>query len=1043
MARSTPMVRDGRLLFYAEEQAASASIAIGSEQWFAWLGEETSTIFSFHVLDGAYTARKERAGSRRGGWYWKAYRTYQGKLYRAYLGKSEDLTLTQLNEVALTLAKRVHGKRQEGAEVAAISLKQPQRDMPLLATKLHSPRLPSVLVPRERLLALLDNGQRHKLTLLHAPAGFGKTTLAAQWIAHRQVSTAWLSLDSGDNDPVRFWAAVIAACQRLHPSVGQEALELLAQESFMASPLEMALTSLLNDLAQFVREETLILEDYHCIEQQRIHETLAFFIERLPTDLHVVLLTRSIPPLPLARWHVRGDVLEVHSAQLRFSAEETSSFCQQMIPQPLAEEAIRSLHAHLEGWAAGLRLLALSLQSQMAPQAIEEILTRLHAGFASDRIHQPIQEFFLSEILALQPEPLQLFLLQTGMLDRVTASLCDAVTGRQDSAEWLALVGRSGFFLEALSNEGEWYRYHALFAEAMRTEAKRRLGEKSLRDLAMRAARWYEEHEMLVEAIEVFLAAQEFEHVADLIKRLHGRAYFSEHHTIRRWLEQFPRPLLRLHPDLCFRYAQARLFPEVMNSTALQLAQVEDLLQMAEEGWRRQGNLTSIGMLYGLRASYLLLQGHVAQAVTYAQQSLQLLPLTAEQPGDHMYVRHDWRCICLCGLAMDAMQAGAFDRAHQNLREARALAMNSKDNVFRPIINRMLGEVCLEAGQLHQASEYYQQVLVEAYKTESGEEVVLPLALYGQARLAYEWNQLEQAAQLMSKAASYAFEGYFPHWEEELHVGGELLRLLLLHARGEADLVQSRFTALLARMRASTYLNILQLLPDVLAWQGRLQIRDGDLAAAKRTLDKLAHPEQELSPLQQQTRTLLQARLLLAQGEAEAALSLLEQLLPIAQEGQHFIRVLEIQLLIALACTVCRKGQQARQDVIQVLLQARTEGFLRLFLDEGEPVAVLLRSLLPALTEKPLRMYIQRILHAFSSNTISQWRGEGPLIEPLSMQEQRVLALLVAGRSNPEIAEALVVSVNTVKGHVKNLYRKLGVANRVQAGEVARHAKLV
>jgi LuxR family transcriptional regulator, maltose regulon positive regulatory protein len=1039
MTRSTPTIRDARLHFSTKEQ--SASIVVGSEQWFAWLGEETSTIFSFHALDSSvYTARKERAGSRRGGWYWKAYRTYKGRLYRAYLGRSEDLTLMRLNEAALMLTERAHGKEQESAEITAISPKL--SDVSLLTTKLHSPRLPSALVPRERLVALLDSGQ-HRFTLLHAPAGFGKTTLVAQWLAYRQVPTAWLSLDGGDNDSVRFWSAVIAACQRLHHSVGREALELLSQVSFMASPLETALTSLLNDLDQFVREGTLILEDYHCVEQQRIHETLTFFIEHLPASLHVVMLTRSIPPLPLARWRVRGDVLEVGRSQLSFSAEETATFCQQMIPQPLAEEAICSLHIHLEGWAAGLRLLALSLQSQITPQAIEEMLTRLHAGFASDRIHQPIQEFFLGEILALQPEPLQLFLLQTGMLGRVTASLCEAVTGRQDSAEWLALVERSGFFLEALSSRGEWYRYHALFAEAMRAEAKRRLGAEALHNIALRAARWYEEHDMLVESIEAFLSAREFERAADLIARLHSRAYFSEHHTIRRWLEQFPRPLLHTYPNLCFRYAQARLFPEVMNSAALQLEQVEDLLQMAEAGWRRQNDLASVGMLNGLRASYLLLQGHVSPAVMYARQALELLPLTAEQPDNYMHVRHDWRCICLCGLALDAMQTGAFDRARQTLLKAHALATDSKDNVFRPIINRMLGEVCLEAGQLHQASEYYEQVLAEAHKTEGGEEVVVPLTLYGQARLAYEWNELERAEQLMSEAASFAVKGYFPHWEEELHVRGELLNLLLLRARGEADLVQSRFTALLARVRASAYLNIRQLLPDVLIWQGRLQISDGDLATVKRILDKLAHPELELSPLQQQTCSLLRAHLLLARDEVETALSLLEQLLSVAQKGQHHIRFLEIQLLITLAYMACRKRQQAQQHLIQVLSQARTEGFMRLFLDEGEPVAALLRSLLPTLTEKPLRVYAQRILHAFSSSATDQRWGEGPLIEPLSMQEQRVLALLVAGCSNPEIAEALVVSVNTVKGHVKNLYRKLGVANRVQAGEVARHAHLI
>jgi LuxR family maltose regulon positive regulatory protein len=1029
MTRSTPTVRDAKLLFSESEQADS--LVVGSELWFAWLSQEVTTIFSFHARAGSYTARKERAGNRRGGWYWKAYRTHEGKLHRMYLGKSEDLTLARLNEAALTLAGRIHSRAQENA---VASPEQPQRDIALLATRLHPPRLPSTLVSRPHLLALLDSGQQQKLTLLHAPAGSGKTTLVAQWIAHRRV--VWLSLDRGDNDPIRFWAAVIVACQRLHPSVGQKALELLAHESFMTSPLEAALSALLDDLARFVPEGTLILEDYHCIEQPRIHETLTFFIEHLPADLHVMILTRSVPPLPLARWRVRGDVLEIQSAHLRFSVEDTAAFCQQMIPQVLTDETICSLHAHLEGWAAGLRLLALSLQSQQAPSAIAEMLTRLNAG--ADRASRSIQEYFLSEIFAQQPEPLQLFLLQTGMLERVTASLCDAVTGRQDSAEWLALVERSGFFLEALGS-GEWYRYHALFAETMRAEAKRSLGEHALQDLALRASYWYEEHEMLEAAIEAALSIREFERIANLIEQLHRGTYFSEHHTIRRWLEQLPAELLRKYPDLCFRYAQARLFPEAMHSTALQVSLVEDLLQMAEEGWRHQGKLDHVGMLYGLRSTYMLLQGLAAPAIIYARQALQLLPLTVAQPTDHMHTRHDWRCICLCGLALAAMQAGDFKRAHQTLLEAQALAMNARDNVFMPIINRMLGEVCLEAGQLHQASEYYRQVLAEAYRTESGEEVMLPLTFYGQARLAYEWNQLEQAEQLLNQVASSPLNGYFPHWEEELRVRGELLRLLLLHAHGDAGLVQSRFTALLAQIRVSTYPNIQPLLPDVLAWQARLQIRDGDLVAAQQSLAQLAHLE--VSPLQQQTVSLLQARLLLARGEA--ALPMLEPLLVVAQQGGHLFRVLEIQLFIALAYAAGRQGQQARTAMILVLAQAKAEGFLRLFLDEGEPVAELLRSLLPTLTGPPLRVYAQRILHAFSSHMSGQQWSDGAPVEPLSAQEQRVLSLLATGRSNREIAEALVVSINTVKGHMKNLYRKLGVVNRVQAGEIARRAHLI
>jgi LuxR family transcriptional regulator, maltose regulon positive regulatory protein len=312
------------------------------------------------------------------------------------------------------------------------------------------------------------------------------------------------------------------------------------------------------------------------------------------------------------------------------------------------------------------------------------------------------------------------------------------------------------------------------------------------------------------------------------------------------------------------------------------------------------------------------------------------------------------------------------------------------------------------------------------------------------ARLAYERNELERAEQLAHEVSEYTYSGYFIYWEEETRTTGELLRLLVLHARGEVALVQQQLSALFARLQASSAPNIRQLIPDVLIWQTRLQIVDSDLVAARRTLNILTNYEKELSPPYRQALQLLQARLLLARGEPAAALRLLGQLLIVALEGKHVLRALEVQLLIALAHAAEGQEQKARQWLYEVLSQARNEGFMRLFLDEGEPLAALLRSLLPSITEKPLRTYARSIVHAFAAPlSIDKSGAVSALLEPLSAQEQRVLALLVAGHSNPEIAQELVVSINTVKGHVKNLYRKLNVNNRVQAGEVARQLKLV
>ncbi|GHO70410.1 hypothetical protein KSC_093020 [Ktedonobacter sp. SOSP1-52] len=1083
MARSTPTVSDATL--FVREEAQGISIAVGSERWFEWLEQQTSTIFSFQALHGSYTARKERIGNHRGGWYWKAYRKSEGKLYRAYLGKSEDLTLARLSEIALILATRIHtetAKTQHLSPQYSSHLPAGVSVMPLLETKLHPPRLPALLIERSRLLTLLAGEQ--KLTLVQAPAGFGKTTLATQWVTQRQAAggvIAWLSLDAGDNDPIRFWSSLITACQIFHAQVGQMALAQLSRISrspFSSSPLETVLTFLLNDLAGLDSPGVLILEDYHCIEHPRVHETLTFFIEHLPSALQVVLLTRRIPSLPLTRWRAGGDLREVTSGQLRFDAAETDAFLQQVlhsregfVPPIHMPEALLRLSTHLEGWAAGLRLLALSVQNHMAEQTIEDALTQFRLDAATDHAQRSIQEYFLSEILAVQPEPLQRFLLQTSILSRLTGSLCDVVTGGHESAEWLATAERSGFFLEALESEAfhhtegaqvdrpqtsrVWYRYHSLWASTIRAEAARHLGEKTMHSLALKASHWYEAHAMLVEAIDTALSAQEFERAALLIARFNEDASFREHHTLLGWLKQLPDPLLRSHPTLCFCAAYTELMSEGATS---QLAQhrIEGLFQTAEEGWRKRGDLEKIGMLLAFRAAVALLGGYLAQAAVYARQSLHIPSLGAEgapvgdQSQSHRLEWADWRCSSLMILGMEAMHNGFFEPAHSLLVQAYALSLKGSDRVLSAVLSGLLSEVCIELGELHQAAFYCQQTpmqpvhLVDVQDEKRG---VLrhANATWGQIRLAYEWNQTDQAEQLVREASFERSGGPFASWEERTHVKFELGRLLALRLGGDDSGVRAALSALLADL--ATTPRAFPFISEVRIWQTRWHIWDGDLAGAERTLALLAQSEQALSLLQQETFHLLHVRLHLARGEAEAALPLLEHSLSDAQARRHFARIVEIQLLIALAYAARKQGQEARRQITLTLAQTRNEGFRRLFLDEGEPLAVLLRQVLPTLTEKPLRTYVQSLLsaftHALSSHAKHVHTIEGLPLEPLSTQEQRVLTLLVAGRSNPEIADILVISVNTVKGHVKNLYRKLGVNNRMQASAVARCARLV
>src|SRR5258708_22758488 len=363
MTRATPTIRDTTLLVYEEEQAIS--LVVGSEQWFEWLRKDTSTIFSVHTLDGSYTARKERAGNRRGGWYWKAYRTSQGTLYRAYLGKMEDLTLARLNEVALTLSTRIHEQAEKtSGKASAFPITHHQglpddRLPPLLETKLYPPRLPAGLVERTRLLARLDTCLAHKLTLVVAPAGFGKSTLVTHWLPERPIPptpppASWVPLDGSDNDPLRFWRSVMTVCQRLlgqeRRAEGQAALAVLTaplHSPLAAPPLHMALTRLLNTLADPSSDGLLVLDDYHAISEPLIHQTLAFFIDHLPTNVHALSLSRTEPDFPLLRWRARGELSELHAADLRFSLDETTAFLRQSLPVPLSEATLTRLDSSL------------------------------------------------------------------------------------------------------------------------------------------------------------------------------------------------------------------------------------------------------------------------------------------------------------------------------------------------------------------------------------------------------------------------------------------------------------------------------------------------------------------------------------------------------------------------------------------------------------------------------------------------------------------------------------------------------------------------
>jgi LuxR family transcriptional regulator, maltose regulon positive regulatory protein len=1006
----------------------------GDELWFEWLANHTS--FSFQGRYGQLNLLKE--ARPRGEGYWYAYRRQGKRVVKKYAGRSTDLTIARLEKIAQALRAPMDETLPGPDE--PLSIPSPlQSQVPMLASKLHLPRLHTSLIQRERLLAQLDAGLEHKLTLLSAPAGFGKTTLMSQWIANRGEHyhlppVGWVSLDTADNDPVRFWRYVITACQAFQSDLGQSALELLSttpQLPFKPPPLEMVLTMFLNALAQHTHRSILVLEDYHMITSPQIHEAVTFLLDHHPATLHLVIITRVDPPLPLARLRVQNDLHELRAADLRFSPEETAAFLQQVITYPPSPETMEQLEARLEGWVAGLRLLALSLHKHVNQQGIEQaILT-----FAGS--HRPLLEYFVTEVLNAQRDPLPTFLLQTSILSRLTGSLCDAITGRSDSEQLLETMDRANLFLEPLDEAGQWYRYHALFADAMEQEARHRLGEDALRELSHKASQWYEQRGMLSEAIGMALRAQDTERVAGLIERLIETQYIhevNEFHTLHRWLKKLPETTLRQHPMLCFGYATTLSFIFApTRPTPEALTQLEELLDMAEQGWRREGNTPRLGEVFALRALAARQRGERLQSLTWARQALASLS-TEDLP---------WRSVSLNVVGTEELLSGRLDAGRKAILEAHALSEAVGNPYGTRATTNMLAGVYFERGELHRAAVCYRQVLAEARAQEDRDDI--GHAQLGLAQLFYEWNELEAAQQ----AAQEVFDLGQQLADEEFRTQATLVLARVEHARGESTSAQQRLAALLSQMPLHSSPLLSRLFREVGAQYARLQLATGDLSAVQRWVSSRSHDDEALPSTQRAREELLVARWLLAQGKVEEALDILVVLLDAAQQAGRIHSMLENQVLMALAYVARRQAQEARQMLQTALTMTYAEGYLRLFLDEGDAIASFLRTLQPQLREKPLVAYLQTILRAFVQER-AEHAGSLPSalldrtlpVETLSAQEQKVLRLLAAGRSNAEIARELVVSVNTVRTQVQSIYRKLNVNNRVAASEMARHLRL-
>jgi LuxR family maltose regulon positive regulatory protein len=1003
-------------------------------QWHAWLA--TCSSFSFQGQSGRLTLRKESRARGRDH-YWYAYCRLGGRLAKRYIGRTADLTLERLEETARSLTTSGAATFPPALMTKTFprergSASQTRKPMPLLAPKLYLPQPSGSLIARERLLTRLNAGLECKLTLLSAPPGFGKTTLASQWVAslrmrHPPVPVAWVALDADDNDPLRFWRYVIRACQEFRPDLGEAALTFLLGLSPSRQPsLEDALTALLNDLATLPHRSILVLEDYHLISSQQIHQALAAFVNHLPAALHLILISRLDPPLPLARLRAHNDLTELHAEDLRFSVEETRLFFQRAAPFACTSEISQHVHQRTEGWATGLRLLTFALQRLGSASEAERFLLTFTGG------QRHLLEYFVTEVLDTQPEELQLFLLRTSVLERLTASLCNAVIGRNDSASQLATLEQAEMFLLPL-NEMEasvwaerWYRYHALFAEALRQEAYKRLGEEELRRCARCASAWYESRGMLSEAIEAAFSAKETTRAAHLLERLTDLSHFlgaddlgvSEFPTLRRWLEQVPEEELRRRPALCVSYAMLLGFTPTSHLQRDD-AKLEVLLQQAEQCWRAEENTARLGEIAAFRALLATWQEQIQPAEVLARQALAWLPETATV----------WRSMALGIVGAASLQQGLLEEARQQVLPLIALA----ERIGHPTIIRpptlLLGDICWQEGALQQAAELYQRVLASAGEDAEDKSS----ALIGLANLSYEWNHLARAEQEAREAL--ALGKHLADASRQVHAS--LVLAQVLRARGESIQAQQVVQTLLREQWPP------QLTQEILVCQARLAWAGGNVAAGKLWAETDASPQAPVPLLQQEQAALLQARLLLAQRNADETLHLLAAWQRTAEVSRRARSLLTIQVLMSLAYAQSERGEQAGHVLREALALASVSGFQRLLLDEGAEVAKLVQAIWPTVRKEPCGPYVGHLLLAFTREPGGSTLPPVPILEGLSVQERRVLRLLEAGLSSPEIASELVVSLNTVKTHLKNIYRKLDVHTRKAALAEARHLNLL
>lgn len=922
-----------------------------------------------------------------------------------------------------------------------------------LSTKLYIPQTRPELVPRERLNEQLNEGVNRKLTLVSAPAGFGKTTLISEWATHCSRPIAWLSLDKGDNDPLRFLTYLVAAFKKFDGDLGKSLLdELQSSEQYH---IEALLTELINQIITLLGSPgalqsvdtgmVLVLDDYHFITNQSVHDVISFLIEHQPDHLHTVIITRADPPIPIARMRGRGQLTELRQGDLSFTLEEASGFFNRVMGLGLSPEGIAALNMRTEGWIAGLQMAALALQARLSKESFSgahieqsgEITSFIESFTGSNRF---VLDYLVEEVLGQQPENIQSFLLVTSILDRLSGSLCDAVIGDNEddslyrvhlsnnSNTILEYLERSNLFVVPLDDSREWYRYHQLFADLLCKRLEQEY-KHMLPILHERASLWFEDNNLFSSAIDHALSAGDYSRAARLIVQIAEIIFkHSEITTFVNWMDKLPDELVRSNPYLSLYYAWALL----INGRPIDA--VHERLKDADVK-----SVSISGRVTALRSYIAAFQGEEKIAANLAQDALEKLG------EDDAFMRS----IATWTLGISYSLSG--DMTSGRLAMDKAIRLSQKSgNLMTAVMGLCtLAETCMSQARLYEAKAIYEQALSIATSKSGAYLPIAGMALIGLGELSREWNELETAKR-------YIYEG-IDLIKQQGEIGaldGYVALARVRQAQGDIDGASEaiqRAEQLAIQLDFTEFDDFL-----VDAHRVRLLTIQGKLEATKQKLDewdvwtegrtsRIKGSDNYVTSEVKRYLQVLRARVLVAQDKGGKALELLEPLLPYVEQQGKVRRSIEILNQMAKAYYVQGDKARALAALETALKRAEPSGYMRIFLDEGESMRELLRL---AAAEGIAVDYVRRLLAAFEREVSRfpvadvplspaiphpQSYTQDTLVEPLTEREIEVLRMLPSHLSIPEIANELYVAISTVRSHIKSIYSKLDAHSRGEA----------